>query len=101
MPIYEYLCRECEHRFEYLLLSSSAAAQCPVCDSLNLEQLISSCAVHSESTRQANLSAAHRKAEAARGNRLRDEHQHLHAHFDDRAKPSSQSHPADDLKEDH
>lgn len=100
MPIYEYLCKDCKHRFEYLLRSSSAAAKCPVCDSRNLEQLISACAMHSESTRQANLSAAHRKVAAARGNRLRDEHQHLHEHFDDQAKPSDQPHSGHDLKED-
>jgi len=87
MPIYEYLCHECQHRFEYLLRSSSAA-NCPSCGSLNLKQLISTCAVRSESTQQANLSAAHRKVAAARGDRMRDEHQHLHGHFDDR--PSGQ-----------
>lgn len=101
MPIYEYLCKECEHRFEYLLLSSSATAKCPVCESRNLEQLISACAVHSESTSQMNLSAAHRKAAAARGDRLRDQHQHLHEHFDDHAKPSEQPQPDQGLKEDH
>lgn len=83
MPIYEYLCKGCRHRFEYLLLPSSLAAKCPVCACPDLEQLISSCAVHSESTTQANLSAAHRKAAANRGQRQRDQHQSLHEHFDD------------------
>jgi putative FmdB family regulatory protein len=85
MPIYEYLCRECRHQFEYLLLSSSSPAKCPVCESQDLEQLISTCAVHSESTSQANLSAAHRKAAATRGERLREQHRSLHEHFEDRA----------------
>ena len=87
MPIYEYLCRECEERFEYLVLRSSAAAKCPGCGSPNIEQQISSCAVHSEASHQANLSAAHRKAAAARGDRVRDEHQHLHEHFEDTPVP--------------
>ena len=86
MPIYEYLCKSCQHRFEYLLLASSAGAKCPVCESRDLEQLISTCAVHSESTTQANLSTAHRKAAAARGDRLHDEHRELHKHFGDRPK---------------
>lgn len=85
MPIYEYLCKKCEHQFEYLLLSSSRAAKCPLCESGDLEQLISKSAVHSEGTSQANLSAAHRKAAAGRGARQRDEHRHLHNHFEDRA----------------
>ncbi|MBZ5632038.1 MAG: zinc ribbon domain-containing protein [Acidobacteriia bacterium] len=29
MPIYEYECRQCGHRFEYLVLASSPAAECP------------------------------------------------------------------------
>ena len=85
MPIYEYRCKHCAHSFEYLLLRSSAPAECPVCASSALEQLISACAVSSENTQQANLSAAHRKVAAARGDRLRDQHQHLHEHFEDGA----------------
>jgi putative FmdB family regulatory protein len=85
MPIYEYRCQDCQHQFEYLLLRSSAAAKCPVCESGNLEQLISACGIRSESTTQANLSAAHRKAAAARGARQREEHRHHHEHFDDHA----------------
>ena len=83
MPIYEYLCTECSHRFEYLLLSSSSAANCPACGSLNLEQQISSYAVHSEASHRTNLTAAYCKVAAARGERSRDEHQHLHEHFED------------------
>ncbi|HEY7334045.1 MAG TPA: zinc ribbon domain-containing protein [Bryobacteraceae bacterium] len=85
MPIYEYLCHGCRHQFECLLLGSSARAKCPNCESEDLEQLISSCAVRSEATTQANLAAAHRKVAAARNSRLRDEHKGLHEHFEDRA----------------
>jgi len=85
MPIYEYLCKQCGNQFEYLLLRSSAPARCPNCESAGLEQLISHCAVHSESTTQAHLSAAHRQAAAARNHRLREEHQSLHEHFEDQA----------------
>lgn len=85
MPIYEYLCNACHRQFEYLLLSSSAAAQCPACGSSSLEQLISSCAVHSEGSHQANLSAAHRKVAAARSDRQRQDHRQHHEHFEDTA----------------
>ncbi len=83
MPIYEYRCQACGHQFEYLLRASSQAARCPACDSGDLEQLVSGVAVHSESTSQANLSAAHRKVAAARGERQRDEHRQHHEHFED------------------
>ena len=83
MPIYEYRCKACEEQFEYLLRSSSPPAQCPACASADLEQLISTSAVHSEGASQANLSAAHRKAAAVRGDRQREEHRHHHEHFED------------------
>jgi putative FmdB family regulatory protein len=82
MPIYEYRCRQCRHRFEYLVLSKSPAAQCPSCNGSDLEQLISLCSTSTEGTREANLSAAHRKAAGVRGEKERDEHRHLHEHFD-------------------
>jgi putative FmdB family regulatory protein len=85
MPIYEYQCKQCRHGFEYLVLRPSMPAECPNCKSSDLEQLISACAVSSENTQQANLRAAHRKVAAARGGRLRDQHQHLHEHFEDGA----------------
>jgi len=84
MPLYEYECRGCGHRFEYLLLHSSPAAECPECLQRDLEQLVSMCAVSSEMTRQANLSAAHRKAAAVRQAKAHENHTHLHEHFGDR-----------------
>jgi len=85
MPIYEYLCRECQHRFEYLLLRSPVEAKCPACGSANLEQLISTSSFHSAAASQANLSAAHRKVAATRGDREREEHRRHHEHFEDSA----------------
>ena len=89
MPIYEYLCTACSHRFEYLLRTSSPPAICPVCNSSDLEQLISGWAVRSESATQANLAAAHRKAAAGRDARHHDEHRHLHEHFEDHSRNNS------------
>jgi len=89
MPIYEYECRRCGHRFEYLVLSSSPAAKCPSCNRKDLEQLISLSAVSSEGTKQANLAAAHKRAAVARKEKQHEDHQHLHEHFEDHmpAKP--------------
>jgi putative FmdB family regulatory protein len=87
MPIYEYRCRACGEQFEYLLRSSSPPARCPACASADLEQLISPSTFHSDSASHANLSAAHRKVAAARGDRHRDEHRQHHAHFEDSPAP--------------
>ncbi len=45
--------------------------------------MISLCAVSSEATQQANLSAAHRRAASGRKEKQHDEHKGLHEHFND------------------
>ena len=82
MPIYEYECRQCGHRFEYLVLASTPAAACPECRTQDLTQLISLCSMSSESTRQANLSGAHKKVADAHKEKQHEDHKHLHEHFD-------------------
>ena len=47
MPIFEYLCRDCENRFETLVNRSSAKPKCPACASAKLEQQYSAFAVGS------------------------------------------------------
>jgi len=44
MPLYEYICRECEHQFE-ALVNGSSKASCPKCSSGKLEQQYSAFAV--------------------------------------------------------
>ncbi len=42
MPIFEYTCEKCDHRFEYITFSSSdPAASCPKCKSKKLKKLMS------------------------------------------------------------
>ncbi len=40
MPIFEYVCRECNHRFE-LLLQGSQEAACPQCKTTKLDKQFS------------------------------------------------------------
>ena len=87
MPIYEYECRKCGHRFEYLVLSSTPAAKCPSCHKRDLKQLISMYAVSSDTTRRANLKGAHQRAAVVRKEKQHEDHQHLHEHFEDHIPP--------------
>ena len=41
MPIYEYACRSCEHRFEELVSSYGTLVACPQCTSGEVEKLLS------------------------------------------------------------
>jgi putative FmdB family regulatory protein len=83
MPVFEYKCRQCGHQFEYLVLRLSPPLECPACQKQDLEQLISLCAMSSEATRKANLSAAHAKAASVRTEKERQEHASAHEHFED------------------
>ncbi|MBI5855064.1 MAG: zinc ribbon domain-containing protein [Nitrospirae bacterium] len=40
MPIYEYICQECRHRFE-LLVNASSRPACPSCQATKLEKQFS------------------------------------------------------------
>lgn len=45
MPIYEYRCRQCETRFEKLLLRTTEDVACPSCEGSSVEKLLSAFAV--------------------------------------------------------
>ncbi|HEY8549946.1 MAG TPA: zinc ribbon domain-containing protein [Vicinamibacterales bacterium] len=49
MPIYEYRCSECDHRFE-TLVRGSANPSCPRCESTSLVRELSVFAVGASST---------------------------------------------------
>ena len=48
MPIYEYVCKSCEHRFE-LLVRASTVPECPACKGRKLQRQLSVFAVNSSS----------------------------------------------------
>lgn len=41
MPIFEYTCRRCDHRFETIVLSSQEKIACPKCASASVEKQLS------------------------------------------------------------
>ena len=48
MPIFEYICKECQHQFEALVFGKDKA-QCPKCQSRKLEPQLSVFAVAAKS----------------------------------------------------
>ena len=80
MPLYEYDCLDCGHRFETLVRGESAV-QCPQCASSKVERLLSLFGVSSESTRQANLQRARRaNRKVLRDKAIAEEEQARHDH---------------------
>ena len=49
MPIFEYLCAECGHKFEAIVLGDQKA-ECPKCHTAKLEQQLSRFSAHSQSS---------------------------------------------------
>jgi putative FmdB family regulatory protein len=83
MPIYEYKCRACGHQFETLVRTSSTP-DCPSCQSVDLERVLSAPAVTTEASKKASLGAARQKlAEKRRGEeiqRIKEDRLHPHDH---------------------
>lgn len=51
MPIFEYVCQQCRHQFEAIVLGTQKAA-CPKCESKRLSQQLSSFAVRGEKSHE-------------------------------------------------
>ena len=80
MPLYDFECADCGHRFEALVRNSSAPT-CPACQGSRLNQQISMFSVDSASSRQSNLAGArqqnkkfHREKATAEFEAMRDHH---------------------------
>jgi putative FmdB family regulatory protein len=57
MPIFEYVCQQCHHEFEAIVLGTQKAA-CPKCESKRLSQQLSSFAVRGEKSHESAASAS-------------------------------------------
>jgi putative FmdB family regulatory protein len=82
MPIYEYACRSCDHRFEALIRGTSATPACPECKSTDLEKLLSLPAIKSETTHALAMKAAKRRDAHQGSERVRAQAEY-EAHHDD------------------
>ena len=56
MPLFEYECRACKHKFEFLQRGSDVAS-CPQCGSAEIEKALSVFAVSTRSTSSAPASS--------------------------------------------
>lgn len=50
MPIFEFVCKSCESKFETLVMNADEHVNCKCCGSENLEKQFSSFAAHNSTT---------------------------------------------------
>jgi len=65
MPLYEFDCRACGHRFETLVRKGDNPS-CPACHGVELERILSQFAVNSETTRSSALADGRKSASKVR-----------------------------------
>ena len=82
MPIFEFECKACGHQFEYLVIHSSPAAECPSCHKKDLQKMVSLCAGSSEGTRQTHLKRERKKYSKINKEKAHEEHKMIHEHHD-------------------
>jgi len=81
MPIFEYVCKSCDHAFEALVRGSKTPV-CPECKSEDLEKQFSLPAVKSETTKGLAMKAAKRRDKQQGTDRV-EAQRYYEAHHDD------------------
>ena len=82
MPIFEYSCKQCGKEFEALVLPTTSAPACPACHGVELEKLISSPAIKSESTHALAMKAAKVRDKKAGAEKAREQREYELHHND-------------------
>jgi putative FmdB family regulatory protein len=84
MPIYDYQCKACGHRFEQLVKIDAKAPTCPSCGKARTERLFSfSATVSTDKTREHALKGARAKAGAQKKEKDHAHQVYLRNHMKD------------------
>ncbi len=81
MPVFDYVCRSCEHSFE-LFLRTRDVAQCVACGSADVEKQMSVPALKTSSTRGLAMQAAKRRDKAQATDRIVEQAKYEASHDD-------------------
>lgn len=82
MPIYEYVCRGCDHPFEEWVRKPEDTPACPQCGEADVQRRISLPRIHSEGTRARSLQSAKRRDQALGEERTRAQREYELSHDD-------------------
>ena len=80
MPMFEYSCKSCDKEFEALVRTNSPAPSCPACQGSELEKLISTPAIKSDSTHSLAMRAAKKRDSAQAQERMYTQLQYEQSH---------------------
>jgi len=81
MPLYDYVCRNCQHEFETLVRpQDTAPPACPACGGLDLERQLSTFAVDTADRRQAAAKDSRRRQIAKRKDSYLAEEEYRNKH---------------------
>jgi putative FmdB family regulatory protein len=79
MPIYDYVCRTCEHRFEALVRGGKEPS-CPSCEGTDLERQFSLPTVRSEGTKDRAMRAANKRDASQARERMHEQLRYERSH---------------------
>lgn len=82
MPMFEYHCKGCGAEFETLVRSNGPAPACPACSGADLEKLISTPAIKSDTTHALALKAAKKRDKIAGAEKAREQREYELHHND-------------------
>ena len=82
MPIYDFSCHSCAHRFEEWVRKADDAPVCPECGGMKVERLLSLPQVHSSTTRENSLKDAKRREMAVGKEQAHAQRQYELSHED-------------------
>ena len=79
MPLYEYVCKKCQHQFEALVRGDKKPV-CASCGGPDLERVFSLPTVQSESTKALSMQAAKRRDKAQGTERMQEQLKYEQSH---------------------
>ncbi len=81
MPIFDFVCTNCQHQFEALVRGSTAPT-CPACNSTSLERQLSLPSIKTQSTQGLAMQAAKRRDKAQGVDRVHEQRKYELSHED-------------------
>ena len=83
MPLYEYICKACDHDFEALVRSQDPPPACPKCKSADLERQITAATMSSDQLTRDRVKAERKRRLPQHKAQQNEEYQHaLKEHLD-------------------